>query len=147
MGNYIQIRYTDMPTSWRVFLIWPTVVKVFFFTKKRILLLSFPGEENGRVTTVGQTKNTLQQDSIKCMVIPAPFTCFGCKYPQSKANSLKALKAHLECLDCLYGPNCTIYYNIKTQLNILSLKTNVLSLNRKQRSPSLARCVAPPGCW
>ena len=30
----------SMPTSWRVFLIWPTVVKGFFFTRRRILLLS-----------------------------------------------------------------------------------------------------------
>ena len=29
---------TDTPTSWRVFLIWQTVVKGFFFTRRRILL-------------------------------------------------------------------------------------------------------------
>ena len=31
---------TDTPTSWRVFLIWPTVVKGFFFTREIILLSS-----------------------------------------------------------------------------------------------------------
>ena len=31
---------THTPTSWRVFLIWPTVVKGFFFTRERILLSS-----------------------------------------------------------------------------------------------------------
>ena len=31
---------TDMPTSWRVFLIWPTVVKGLFFTRKLIILSS-----------------------------------------------------------------------------------------------------------
>ena len=31
---------TDTPTSWRVFLIWPTVVKGFFFTREIIILSS-----------------------------------------------------------------------------------------------------------
>ena len=31
---------THTPSSWRVFLIWPTVVKGFFFTRERILLSS-----------------------------------------------------------------------------------------------------------
>lgn len=31
---------TDTPTCWRVFLIWPTVVKGFFFTRESILLSS-----------------------------------------------------------------------------------------------------------
>ena len=31
---------TQTPTSWRVLLIWPTVVKGFFFTRERILLSS-----------------------------------------------------------------------------------------------------------